>query len=133
MKINAASEYYRKLRQGGEKVEANPGPPPPLIPTTSVQIAMANRAAPPTVVTSVMNNTMVVNAAQVAAPMPATTNGYGQLSLQTGGQQFPSNVVIGQSAVNKPNIDLGAIVRSTIINGVTKTFTQVCVFYFWTQ
>lgn len=70
-RINAASEYYRKLREGNS--DKNLGPPPPLIPT---------------------------------GPSQAVLN----LNCQ---QQ------------TKPNIDLGAIVRSTIINGVTKTFTQV--------
>ena len=93
-KINAASEYYRKLR------ENSIGPPPPLIPNSEVKA------------------------------------GNSQLQSSSGsGQQIGSQYETSQQELVKPNIDLGAVVRSTIINGVTKAFSQVCNmsrFRYWT-
>ena len=81
-KINAASEYYRKLR------ENSIGPPPPLISNSEVKA------------------------------------GNSQLPSGSGAQQ--QFELASQQELVKPNIDLGAVVRSTIINGVTKAFSQVC-------
>ena len=58
---------------------------------------------------------------------------YAQLTLDGSTNQTSRPTLVGQTvqmqtsptSSAKPNIDLGAIVRSTIINGVTKMFTQV--------
>ena len=58
---------------------------------------------------------------------------YAQLTLDGSTNQTSRPTLVGQTvqmqtsptSPAKPNIDLGAIVRSTIINGVTKMFTQV--------
>ena len=58
---------------------------------------------------------------------------YAQLTLDGSTNQTSRPTLVGQTvqmqtsptSPAKPNIDLGAIVRSTIINGVTKVFTQV--------
>lgn len=95
MKINAASEAYRKLREGSnnepQKATTEIGPPPPLIPTNSQQPFQQ-------------------------PPMPMQQSQPRMTQFQLGPQH---------AALPKPNIDLGAVVRSTIINGVTKTFSQV--------
>ena len=109
MRINAASEYYRKLREGANNSSdnrtnsdssGNLGPPPPLIPNNN-QISPPKQPQISTVTTS-----------PIVSPISGTSH---QIVVQ----QQPTQVV------NKPNIDLGEVVRSTIINGVTKSFSQV--------
>ena len=97
-KINAASEYYRKLR------ENSLGPPPPLVPNNEVKSSNASTAATGTTTTHASA---------------------GNSQLQASQQQSQQGPNLEQL---KPNIDLGAVVRSTIINtakGVTKVFSQV--------
>ena len=70
------------------------------------------------------------NYAQLTLDGSSNTN---QTNIQTSvGQavQMQTSPTLTTSPA-KPNIDLGAIVRSTIINGVTKTFTQVGFFAFF--
>ena len=97
-KINAASEYYRKLR------ENSLGPPPPLVPNNEVKSSNSSTAATGTTTTHASA---------------------GNSQLQASQQQSQQGPNLEQL---KPNIDLGAVVRSTIINtakGVTKVFSQV--------
>ncbi len=105
-RINAASEYYRKLRENNGNKDLGPPPgPPPLIPTTSAQLQQAQQPS------------RVTTSSASSSPSAGSMNSFPQLSLDSNPQ-----------VAAKPNIDLGAIVRSTIINGVTKTFTQVSKF-----
>ena len=100
-----------------------PGPPPPLIPTTAAtsaqQVALKPQQQQPQPQQPLMSyNVQVAGNSQLTSPPPLiASENYAQLSLecQQRIQQQPT----------KPNIDLGAVVRSTIINGVTKAFTQV--------
>ena len=110
MRINAASEYYRKLREGANNSSDNRtnsdssgslGPPPPLIPNN-------NQISPP----KSRPQQGAVTTTPIVSPISGTSH---QIVVQ----QQPTQVV------NKPNIDLGEVVRSTIINGVTKSFSQV--------
>ena len=101
------------------------GPPPPLIPNASAQqqLTTAVITAPlagfepvPIIATSELNSSATFS-------QPLGTN-YAQLTLD--GSVIETQVQHVQLQVQaKPNIDLGEVVRSTIINGVTKTFTQV--------
>ena len=113
MRINAASEYYRKLREGANNSSdnrtnsdsgGNLGPPPPLIPNNNQISPPKSRPQQPQIST--------VTTTPIVSPISGTSH---QIVVQ----QQPTQVV------NKPNIDLGEVVRSTIINGVTKSFSQV--------
>ena len=113
MRINAASEYYRKLREGANNSSdnrtnsdssGNLGPPPPLIPNNNQISPPKGRPQQPQIST--------VTTSPIVSPISGTSH---QIVVQ----QQPTQVV------NKPNIDLGEVVRSTIINGVTKSFSQV--------
>ena len=113
MRINAASEYYRKLREGANSSSdnrtnsdsgGNLGPPPPLIPNNNQISPPKSRPQQPQIST--------VTTSPIVSPISGTSH---QIVVQ----QQPTQVV------NKPNIDLGEVVRSTIINGVTKSFSQV--------
>ena len=171
-KINAASEYFKKLRENAaanagagapEKSDAKSvpskqvpmtlgpdgrsvpagsaplgpppgsstlGPPPPLIPTTFA----AQKSMPELVVTTNSDNSTTV-AFTTTSTQQQTFNqqNYAQLTLDGSTNQTIRPTLVGQTvqmqtsptSPAKPNIDLGAIVRSTIINGVTKVFTQV--------
>ena len=172
-KINAASEYFKKLRENaaanagaagapekndaksvpskqvpmtlgpdGRSVPAGSaplgpppgstplGPPPPLIPTTFA----AQKSMPELVVTTNSDNSTTV-AFTTTSTQQQTFNqqNYAQLTLDGSTNQTIRPTLVGQTvqmqtsptSPAKPNIDLGAIVRSTIINGVTKVFTQV--------
>ena len=117
-KINAASEYYRKLREEANKnsnqntssdntmsptkPETPPMQPPPRTPPA------------PTAAATVV--TIAAAPAQVLGPPPPLIpNDSNRISLPV--------------IISKPNIDLGEVVRSTIINGVTKQFSQVLFLY----
>ena len=113
MRINAASEYYRKLREEANNSSdsrtnsdssGNLGPPPPLIPNNNQISPPKGRSQQP--------QHSAITTTPIVSPISGTSH---QIVVQ----QQPTQVV------NKPNIDLGEVVRSTIINGVTKSFSQV--------
>jgi hypothetical protein len=160
MRINAASEYYRKLREGPPPAtttqESTPahaetppvvavpnsssssgvpiGPPPPLIPTTNCYKISQQQQQPetsyayysPTATAGVLQagNSQLSSSAPVPVAQAQQAPNYTHLTLSpppsTEGQQSRQT-----QQPQKPNIDLGALVRSTIINGVTKVFSQV--------
>ena len=109
MKINAASEAYRKLRESGNNDQVATteiGPPPPLIPTNSQPFQQP--------------------------PMPMQQPPQPRMAQFQLGQPHATHLQQAAAAPPpKPNIDLGAVVRSTIINGVTKTFSQVNLDYYY--
>ena len=89
---------------------------------------------PELVVTTNSDNMLIpTTSTTVAFTTTQQQQNYAQLTLDGSGNQTSRPTLVGQTvqmqtsptSPAKPNIDLGAIVRSTIINGVTKMFTQV--------
>ena len=89
---------------------------------------------PELVVTTNSDNMLIpTTSTTVAFTTTQQQQNYAQLTLDGSANQTSRPTLVGQTvqmqtsptSPAKPNIDLGAIVRSTIINGVTKMFTQV--------
>ena len=89
---------------------------------------------PELVVTTNSDNMLIpTTSTTVAFTTTQQQQNYAQLTLDGSTNQTSRPTLMGQTvqmqtsptSPAKPNIDLGAIVRSTIINGVTKMFTQV--------
>ena len=93
---------------------------------------------PELVVTTNSDNMLIPTTSTTVAftttqQQPFNQQNYAQLTLDGSTNQASRPTLVGQTvqmqtsptSPAKPNIDLGAIVRSTIINGVTKMFTQV--------
>ena len=89
---------------------------------------------PELVVTTNSDNMLIpTTSTTVAFTTTQQQQNYAQLTLDGSTNQTIRPTLVGQTvqmqtsptSPAKPNIDLGAIVRSTIINGVTKMFTQV--------
>ena len=89
---------------------------------------------PELVVTTNSDNMLIpTTSTTVAFTTTQQQQNYAQLTLDGSTNQTSRPTLVGQTvqmqtsptSPAKPNIDLGAIVRSTIINGVTKMFTQV--------
>ena len=89
---------------------------------------------PELVVTTNSDNMLIpTTSTTVAFTTTQQQQNYAQLTLDGSTNQTSRTTLVGQTvqmqtsptSPAKPNIDLGAIVRSTIINGVTKVFTQV--------
>ena len=89
---------------------------------------------PELVVTTNSDNMLIpTTSTTVAFTTTQQQQNYAQLTLDGSTNQTSRPTLVGQTvqmqtsptSPAKPNIDLGAIVRSTIINGVTKVFTQV--------
>ena len=97
-------------------------------------LAVAQKSMPELVVTTNSDNsTTVAFTATTTQQQTFNQQNYAQLTLDGSTNQTIRPTLVGQTvqmqtsptSPAKPNIDLGAIVRSTIINGVTKVFTQV--------
>ena len=88
---------------------------------------------PELVVTTNSDNMLIPTTSTTVAFTTTQQQNYAQLTLDGSTNQTSRPTLVGQTvqmqtsptSPAKPNIDLGAIVRSTIINGVTKMFTQV--------
>ena len=111
-KINAASEYFRKLREEANKnnTASDNNTMSPKKPETPPVQQPSPRTSPVVTVAGAP--------AQMLGPPPP-------LIPNDNSPRIQSLPVM----INKPNIDLGEVVRSTIINGVTKQFSQVTVIY----
>ena len=116
-KINAASEYFRKLREEANKnnTASDNNTMSPKKPETP-PVQQPSPRTPPVPVTATVVTVAGAPAQMLGPPPPLIPN--------DNSPRIQSLPVM----INKPNIDLGEVVRSTIINGVTKQFSQVTLF-----